>query len=96
MAITQPYSAILLKCYNNQLVNLMEKSNSVGNIHSTRFEYDQVLLGSRSPHVTIGNIWLPHNMKNDTIDKYVNLTNEIVCINSIGENVLQRFERKRL
>ena len=63
----------------------------VGNIHSTRFEYDQVLLGSRSPHVTIGNIWLPHNMKNDTIDKYVNLTNEIVCINSIGENVLQRL-----
>ena len=30
-------------------------------------------------------------MKNDTIDKYVNLTNEIVCINSIGENVLQRL-----
>ena len=28
---------------------------------------------------------------NDTIDKYMNLTNEIVCINSIGENVLQRL-----
>lgn len=63
----------------------------VGNIHSSRFEYDQVLLGSRSPHCTMGNIWLPYNMMNDTIDKYMNLTNEIVCINSIGENVLQRL-----
>lgn len=68
-----------------------ESQIGVGNIHSTRFEYDQVLLGSRSPHVTIGNIWLPYNMKNDTIDKYMNLTHEIVCINSIGENVLQRL-----
>lgn len=63
----------------------------VGNIHSTRFEYDKVLLGSRSPHVTIGNIWLPINRENKLIDCYMNLTEEIVCINSIGENVLQRL-----
>ena len=63
----------------------------IGNIHSTRFEYDRVLLGSRSPHVTIGNIWLPMNRENKLIDCYMNLTNEIVCINSIGENVLQRL-----
>ena len=63
----------------------------IGNIHSTRFNYNQILLASRSPHVTIGNIWLPYNTQNDLIDKYVNLTNEIVCINSIGENVLQRL-----
>ena len=63
----------------------------IGNIHSTRFDYDKTLLASRSPHVTIGNIWLPHNTENKIIDKYLNLTNEIVCINSIGENVLQRL-----
>lgn len=63
----------------------------VGNIHSTRFEYNKTLLASRSPHVTIGNIWLPHNTENKLIDCYFNLTNEIVCINSIGENVLQRL-----
>ena len=28
----------------------------IGNIHSTRFEYNKTLLASRSPHVTIGNI----------------------------------------
>ena len=63
----------------------------IGNIHSTRFEYNQTLLASRSPHVTIGNIWLPYNIENKLIDCYFNLTNEIVCINSIGENVLQRL-----
>lgn len=63
----------------------------IGNIHSTRFEYNKTLLASRSPHVTIGNIWLPHNTENKLIDCYLNLTNEIVCINSIGENVLQRL-----
>lgn len=63
----------------------------IGNIHSTRFDYDKTLLASRSPHVTIGNIWLPHNSENRLIDRYFNLTDEIVCINAIGENVLQRL-----
>lgn len=62
-----------------------------GNIHSTRFEYNKTLLASRSPHVTVGNIWLPRNSENRLIDTYFNLTDEIVCINSIGENVLQRL-----
>lgn len=63
----------------------------VGNIHNTRFGYNKTLLGSRSPHVTMGNIWLSNNQENKLIDCYFNLTNEIVCINSIGENVLQRL-----
>lgn len=68
-----------------------ESQIGIGNIHSTRFEYNKVLLASRSPHVTIGNIWLPFNTENKQIDKYMNLTNEIICLNSIGENVLQRL-----
>lgn len=63
----------------------------VGNIHNIRFEYGKTLLGSRSPHVTMGNIWLATNTENKLIDCYFNLTEEIVCINSIGENVLQRL-----
>lgn len=63
----------------------------VGNIHNIRFEYNKALLGSRSPHVTMGNIWLAYNKENTLIDRYFNLTDEIVCINSIGENVLQRL-----
>ncbi len=68
-----------------------ESQIGVGNIHTKRFEYGKTLLGSRSPHVTMGNIWLPTNSKNHLIDCYFNLTEEIVCINSIGENVLQRL-----
>lgn len=63
----------------------------IGNIHNTRFEYGKTLLGSRSPHVTMGNILLATNTENQLIDSYFNLTDEIVCINSIGENILQRL-----
>lgn len=63
----------------------------IGNIHCTRFAYGKTLLASRSPHVTIGNVWLPHNAANEMIDHYFHLTDEIVCINSIDENVLQRL-----
>ena len=68
-----------------------ESQIGVGNIHNIRFGYDRILLGSRSPHVTMGNIWLATNKENKLIDCYFNLTDEIVCINSIGENVLQRL-----
>lgn len=68
-----------------------ESQIGVGNIHNIRFGYDKTLLGSRSPHVTMGNIWLATNKENKLIDCYFNLTEEIVCINSVGENVLQRL-----
>lgn len=63
----------------------------IGNIHSHRFEYGKTILGSRSPHVTMGNILLAQNVSNEDIDRYFNMTNEIVYINSIGENILQRL-----
>lgn len=68
-----------------------ETQIGVGNIHSTRFEYDRTLIGSRSPHVTASCVWLPHNTENELIDKYVNLTPQIVCINSINEPTLSRL-----
>lgn len=68
-----------------------ESQIGVGNIHSRRFEFDKTILGSRSPHVTMGNVWLTTNRANDEIERYLNLTNEIVCINSIGENLLMRL-----
>ena len=63
----------------------------IGNIHSHKFEYGKTVLGSRSPHVTMGNILLAKNVASENIDKYFNMTNEIVYINSIGENILQRL-----
>lgn len=68
-----------------------ESQLGAGNIHSRAFPYDRTLLGSRSPHVTIGNIWLPTNRENPEIDRYFDLSGEIVCINSIGEATLDRL-----
>lgn len=68
-----------------------ESQLGVGNIHSIGFPYGIELLGSRSPHVCSSNIWVSNNVKNSLIDCYFNLTEEIVCVNSIGENLLNRL-----
>ena len=61
-----------------------------GNIVSTRFEPCTVLC-SRNPHVTMGNVLVTENVRHPIIEKYMNLTNEIVIINTIGENIMQRM-----
>lgn len=63
----------------------------VGNIHTKRFSYNKRLLGCRSPHTSTGNVLLAMNVEDKQIDKYFNFTTEIVAINSIGENILQRL-----
>lgn len=62
-----------------------------GNIHSKRFEYGKTILGSRSPHICAGNVLVVQNVENDEIDKYFNLSNEVVYVNAIGENIQQRL-----
>lgn len=63
----------------------------IGNVHTTRFPYNRVLLGSRSPHVSMGNVFMPMNAANAEIDRYMNPTDQIVYINSITESVLDRL-----
>jgi len=63
----------------------------VGNIHSKRFPYGQTLLASRSPHVTVGNILLTKNVACELYDTYFNMTDGIVCVNAINENIQQRL-----
>lgn len=63
----------------------------IGHVCNTTFANGEVLLGSRSPHVCQGNILLTTNKHDDKIFTYFNLTDEIVCINSINENILQRL-----
>ena len=59
--------------------------------YSKRFEFGKDLLGSRSPHPAISNVLLVKNRHYDLIDRYMNPTNEIVYINSINENILQKL-----
>lgn len=62
-----------------------------GEIYNTRFLNNQELLCCRSPHVTIGNILVAKNTYVGEIDTYFNLTDEIVCLNSINDNILERL-----
>lgn len=62
-----------------------------GNVYSKRFEFGETLLGSRSPHVSMGDILITKNKDSPEIDKYFNFTEEIIVVNSIGENILQRL-----
>ena len=41
--------------------------------------------------MTSGNVWLTKNVDSEEIRRYINLSDEIVCINSIGENILMRL-----
>lgn len=62
-----------------------------GTVHNTRYKDGEMLLGCRSPHCTMGNILLTRNVAHSGIDTYFNLTEQIICINSIGENILHRL-----
>lgn len=63
----------------------------VGTVYTKRYEFDKDVLCIRSPHVTIGNIFVTHNTYYEMIDKYFNLTDKIICLNAIKENTLERL-----
>lgn len=77
----------------NQVIGKFDGTSllGIGNIHSKNFKYGEKLLGCRSPHTSTGNVLLATNVEDKQIDKYFNFTTEIVAINSIGENILQRL-----
>ena len=62
-----------------------------GEIACTKFQHGERLVGARSPHVTMGNIYcVTNNLKHD-IWKYFDLGENIVCVNAIRENIQQRL-----
>lgn len=63
----------------------------IGQVHTRRFRTGIELLGCRSPHVCAGNVWVLRNEICPIIDHYFNLSKEILCVNSIGENLLERL-----
>lgn len=66
----------------------------VDEICCTEFNLNEELIGSRSPHPCSGNILIVNNCsreKLEDISRYINVTKEIACINSIGNNILERL-----
>lgn len=64
----------------------------VGHIHTKRFEYGKTLLGTRSPHINSGDVLLTTNVANELYDRYLVSSKEVVHINSIDENIMQRLQ----
>lgn len=76
-----------------QAIGIFDGSSviEVGTVHSVKFCDHKELLGSRSPHVTMGNVLITKNVLRNDIKQYMNPTEEIVYINSINENILERL-----
>ena len=62
-------------------------------VRSSFFSDSQEILCARSPHVTMGNLFVAKNKRpeNDVYSSWFNLTKEIICVNSIGECLMDRL-----
>lgn len=58
-------------------------------IYSKLFSDGSDICGARSPHITMGNLFLGKVRHNSFIDTYFSLSAQIVCVNSIRHNILQ-------
>ena len=52
---------------------------------------EEKILCARSPHITMGNLYKPDNVMIKEYNDWFNLSNEIVCVNAINENIQQRL-----
>ena len=62
-----------------------------GEIYSPFFPDGVKLLGSRAPHTTMGNILISTNKHLSEVDKYFNLTKQIVVVDAINNNIQHRL-----
>ena len=59
-------------------------------VYAPFFTEKQIMM-CRNPHITMGNVVIANNKHNDLLKKYFTISNEIVIINSINNNILQRL-----
>ena len=55
------------------------------------FEEGKKLVGSRAPHTTMGNVLLVENKKYSQIERYFNLTKQIVVVDAVNNNIQHRL-----
>lgn len=55
------------------------------------FPHGETVLCARSPHITMGNLYLAKNTHQGDILTYFNLTPNIICVNAIENNIQQRL-----
>lgn len=82
--------------YLKYIINKFDKDKPVsllndGEICCSFFNDGETVVGSRAPHTTMGNVLLATNRILPEIDKYFNLTKEIVVVDAINNNIQQRL-----
>lgn len=77
---------IIKKFNHNNPTSILNKNQVM-----CKFFNEGKVLCSRSPHITMGNLYKPDNVIVEEYNKWFNLSNEIVCVNAIGENIQQRL-----
>jgi len=60
-------------------------------VYTKRFDDGECVMCVRSPHITMGNIYMANNYYCEEIDTYFNLNDNIICLNAIGNNIQQRM-----
>ena len=85
-----PYEFLYATIHKNYepTVSLLFEENEA---YTRRFEDGVWMLCARSPHITMGNLYIVQNQSYAEIDEYFNLTSAIVCVNAIGNNIQQRL-----
>ena len=62
-----------------------------GQVCTTGFAHGEMVLCARSPHITMGNLYLARNTHSYDLLRYFNLTPNIICVNAIDSNIQQRL-----
>ena len=62
-----------------------------GQVCTTGFAHGEMVLCARSPHITMGNLYLAQNAHCYDLLRYFNLTPNIICVNAIESNIQQRL-----
>ena len=62
-----------------------------GQVCTTGFAHGEMVLCARSPHITMGNLYLAKNTHSYDLMRYFNLTPNIICVNAIESNIQQRL-----
>ena len=62
-----------------------------GQVCTTGFAHGEMVLCARSPHITMGNLYLAQNAHCYDLLRYFNLNPNIICVNAIESNIQQRL-----
>ena len=77
-----------------QAIGKFDKTKSVlkpGTIRCESFNNNVELVCARSPHITMGNLYVVKNVIDDDLWNYFDLGKNIVCVNAINENIQHRL-----